>query len=235
MRTLALLTAIGLALLTACSSGDNSGNQAVDQAALADSLKTVDENLIQAASTRLIGDFQASLQGRLMKAIASGGATGAIGECRIAAPGISDSMSLEGWIIKRVSDKNRNPDNRPTLAERNILAVFGDTSQPNKKFYGEWITEDSVTYYTYYKPIYVKNLCLKCHGDLQTLAPGVYQAVKEDYPTDKATGYKEGELRGMFVVRANWPEGRQFAQKIIDGTAFKGETVDIEGAAESGK
>ncbi len=101
-----------------------------------------------------------------------------------------------------------------------VLSVFTDTVQPKRKFLGNWQTQDSVTTYSYYKPIYTKRLCLKCHGDMQTLASGVYKQVKKHYPTDKATGYKEGDLRGMFVVEVAWPEGRDFADLLVSGHAF---------------
>jgi hypothetical protein len=50
---------------------------------------------------------------------------------------------------------------------------------------------------------------------MQTLGTGVYRTLKRLYPLDKATGYKTGELRGMFVVEANWPEGIEYAEQII--------------------
>ena len=41
-------------------------------------------------------------------------------------------------------------------------------------------------------------VCLKCHGT--DLSPEVTAKMTELYPQDKATGYKEGDLRGAFVV-----------------------------------
>ena len=55
---------------------------------------------------------------------------------------------------------------------------------------------------------------------MQTLAPGVYQTIKKHYPMDKATGYTDGDLRGMYIVKVVWPEGKEFALKLLTGDAF---------------
>lgn len=228
MRWIAITILSGLVLLVGCSSDETEERLSAEQAALQDSLDRVamDEDLIRTASARLISEFSDELQSRLAAAIQSNGPTGAITECRLIAPTVADSMSREGWSIRRITDKNRNPDNRATLAEKKIMAVFTDAVQPQRKFFGDWETEDSVTTYTYYKPIFVTKACLQCHGDLQTLAPGVYKTVKKHYPIDKATGYKEGDLRGMFVVETRWPEGKNFAVKLLAGHAFDVVAVD---------
>ncbi len=41
-------------------------------------------------------------------------------------------------------------------------------------------------------------LCLACHGE--TLAAPVAEKIGELYPADKATGFREGDIRGAFVV-----------------------------------
>jgi hypothetical protein len=55
----------------------------------------------------------------------------------------------------------------------------------------------------YVEPIRVKSMCLTCHG--ATLAPEVASRIAELYPEDQATGFGEGDLRGVFWV--SWPEG----------------------------
>ena len=53
----------------------------------------------------------------------------------------------------------------------------------------------------YYKPILIQAMCLTCHG-----TPGVEMnaqlaaVIDSLYPSDKAKGYKDGELRGMWHV-----------------------------------
>ena len=176
---------------------------------------TLDHQTILArnASERLVMDFTGKLKSELMSAIAAHQPAGAIGVCKAVAPAIADSHSVNGWTIRRVTDRFRNPDNRATLAEQEILAKFRDSLAP--KFIEKWDKSDSTNAYTYYEPIKVSALCLNCHGELQTLAPGVLQAVRKEYPNDKATGYQVGDLRGMFVVTAQWPEGEAFAEQLV--------------------
>ena len=49
-----------------------------------------------------------------------------------------------------------------------------------------------------YKPLVTKKMCLKCHGS--DLSPKIAEAIKSAYPNDKATGFKEGSLRGVIVA-----------------------------------
>ena len=49
-----------------------------------------------------------------------------------------------------------------------------------------------------YKPLVMKQMCLKCHGS--NLSPKIAEAIKSAYPNDKATGFKEGDLRGVIVA-----------------------------------
>ena len=49
-----------------------------------------------------------------------------------------------------------------------------------------------------YKPLVTKKVCLKCHGS--DLSPKIAEAIKSAYPNDRATGFKEGSLRGVIVA-----------------------------------
>jgi hypothetical protein len=49
------------------------------------------------------------------------------------------------------------------------------------------------------KPIRMKGICRKCHGP--RIEPDVKDRLRELYPEDEATGFKKGELRGMFWVK----------------------------------
>ncbi len=216
MKRLLTLALIAVVLIGCGGSGDeNNENIAqVDRTAQRDK----DEALIISASDTLVSQFQSDLKGHLMEAMQKKGAVGAISVCKEIAPAVADSHSVNSWTIRRVSDKNRNPDNRATVEEKAILKLFADTVPAPPEFYGVWEEGDTVTTYHFYKPIYTQGLCLNCHGDIQTLAPGVLDAVKRNYPDDKATGYKVGDLRGMFVVDVVWPEGRPYAEQLAGDT-----------------
>lgn len=216
MRRLCLLTILALGLV-ACQSSKtpppppNTQNQpAVDDSTL----------LVRTASEELVMSFADRLKSELTAAIQQRGAAGAINVCAEVAPAIADSHSMGGWTIRRVSDRYRNTDNRATLAEQEILKRFDDMDEL-PSFIEEWSTTDSGTFYRFHKPIRVQPLCLNCHGGIQTMAPGVLAAVRKNYPTDKATGYKIGELRGMFVVQAKWPDALNPIEEPSGGATEK--------------
>lgn len=59
------------------------------------------------------------------------------------------------------------------------------------------------TFFTYYAPI-VLNLpwCLSCHGEPGTdIKPDVLDQIKKTYPTDEATGFKQGHQIRERAVR----------------------------------
>jgi hypothetical protein len=44
-------------------------------------------------------------------------------------------------------------------------------------------------------------MCLQCHGDLQkNIKPEVAGKISKLYPKDKAIGYGESQIRGLFKV-----------------------------------
>jgi len=46
------------------------------------------------------------------------------------------------------------------------------------------------------EPIYTKPMCLACHGP--KLDPGIAARTRHTYPEVRATGFKDGELQGLF-------------------------------------
>jgi len=153
------------------------------------------------------------LKKELLSAMSDGDAVSAIKVCAQKASEMTSAHADGGWTIKRISNRNRNPNNRANFTETVLLAIFADAAGDRST--ETWTKSDSGTTYQYFKPILTSSFCLKCHGDMQTLGPGVYTALKKLYPLDKATGYKAGELRGMFVVDAKWPEGRGYAEQLL--------------------
>lgn len=164
------------------------------------------QSQLKEASAKLVGKFMGDLKSELMSAMNEGGAVNAISVCSEKAPAIAADYSTNGWTIMRVSDKNRNPDNLATDHEKEILALFADTAA-KKTYYDEWEKTDSSGTYYYYKPIFTGKFCLTCHGDAEKIDPKVKKEIADKYPDDKAVGYKEGDLRGMFVVEVETPRG----------------------------
>ena len=101
---------------------------------------------------------------------------------------------------------SRNPDNAPDDAEEAALRYFEDAQLAGGSLPPSYVQRASDTEYRYYKPLFVGEPCLQCHGDADVLDPAVTTALVERYPTDLATGYAAGDLRG--VVRVSVPVER---------------------------
>ena len=42
---------------------------------------------------------------------------------------------------------------------------------------------------------------MTCHGPVERLSPATKAALEQTYPNDRATGYSEGQIRGVISVR----------------------------------
>jgi len=163
-----------------------------------------DERLFM--SRALVGEFAGELMGELKWAIESGGPAAAIGVCRDLAPGIASRLSRQsGAAISRVSARYRNPLNVPEPWQISALEILA-AEMPGAPVADplalpEHFEADEQGGARYLKAIAVAPLCLTCHGEV--LAAPVAAELSADYPHDRATGYRLGELRGAFSVV--WP------------------------------
>ncbi|MCM2307815.1 MAG: DUF3365 domain-containing protein [Sulfuritalea sp.] len=139
----------------------------------------------------------------LQDEIKKSGAEGAIPVCKDMAPKMAGEISQQtGWKIKRVSLKARNdaraiPDawEKAALEDFDKRAAAGES--PAKLEKGEKIGNE----YRFVKALPVQALCLSCHGPVDQLSPAVKAAIGQNYPNDRATGYAEGQIRGVISVR----------------------------------
>ena len=101
--------------------------------------------------------------------------------------------------IKRVSDKNRNPNNAANTQELTYIQE-AKTALKEKGSVAPKVFEKDNKMIGYY-PIVTNNMCLQCHGtpvkDVNSKALSKINAL---YPNDKATGYAANELRGIWVI-----------------------------------
>ena len=150
-----------------------------------------------------VAEFGQALKTELMAAMQSGGPVDAIGVCNIQAPRIAEQISAANDLqISRVSLKNRNPGNAPNDWQARVLASFEERKRAGEDASGltwqETAKIGEVTEFRFMRAIPTAALCLQCHGE--ALAPPVSQKLAEIYPDDKATGFREGDIRGAFVV-----------------------------------
>lgn len=141
-------------------------------------------------------------------AVKEQGAVGAIPVCKEKAPQLLQEMRRKtGWDIRRVSLKTRNdltgtPDvwEARQLAEFNIRVAGG--AKPEQLEVGEVVTEaGGKRSFRYMKALPVLEVCQTCHGPAESLSDDLKNALRRDYPHDRATDYLTGEVRGALSVR----------------------------------
>ena len=144
--------------------------------------------------------FGAALKAELMKGMKQGGPPAAVEACSEKAPGIAQSLALEGgWQVRRTSLKTRNPDNAPDAWEQAALERF-DKSVAEGTLASELEFFEIVDgEFRYLKAIPTEGVCLTCHGD--QIAAEIVAALDKRYPDDKARGFHVGDVRGAFSVR----------------------------------
>ena len=100
-----------------------------------------------------------------------------------------------GWQVRQVAAKFRNPDHAPASAqEREVIDLF----HRQQAVTGLWqpATAEQGAGVNYYRRINVEPSCLACHGT-KASRPAF---VKENYTADRAFDFKTGDLRGMYAV-----------------------------------
>ena len=160
----------------------------------------------QEESRKIVKEFASQLGGELQKEMKENGPVAAIKVCRNVAPAIASEVSRKnGWNVGRKSLKTRNAAlGMPDAWEQKVLADFEkrmEKENPANMEFAEVVTEPQGKFFRYMKAIPVQDVCLKCHGTDDTMAPNVKDALKAEYPHDKATGYTLGQIRGGFSIK----------------------------------
>lgn len=132
---------------------------------------------------------------KTLKAMLAKGPENALAACMVVAPTLVQTASTNGVRIGRTSHRLRNPNNAPKEWMRPYLQEFQNLSPDPKAFRVADLPKGKKGYV---EPIYVKSMCLQCHG--QYLSKPVQDKLKLFYPQDQATGFKEGDFRGLFWV-----------------------------------
>jgi hypothetical protein len=140
-----------------------------------------------------------TLSNTLVKTIAAKGLSGALVFCNVQAATITSIYASAGISVSRVTDKTRNAKNALTDFDKiewdkyKTLLTNKDSIKPVVIFRNN---EQH-----YYKPILVQTMCLNCHGTPGKEIPkDLLPVIDSLYPSDRAKGYKEGDLRGMWHV-----------------------------------
>lgn len=130
-----------------------------------------------------------------------GGPMDALNFCSNEAFSLTESINqkLDASVsVKRISTKYRSVANAPSEDEAKILNALQTLENAGAVLPNYILQKVDSTTFKYYKPIFInKEVCLKCHGDIQ--ASPLKKSISERYPSDKALGYKLNDLRGAVV------------------------------------
>jgi hypothetical protein len=141
----------------------------------------------------LLMPFKQQLQQTLVAGLRQGPGH-AITACQLQAPEIASSLSLEGIVVGRSSDRLRNPANVSPEWVSPVMTAWLTTSKER----APQIVALADNRLGYVEPILLKPLCLTCHGS--NLLPEVTARIDELYPQDRATDFETGDLRGVFWI-----------------------------------
>lgn len=125
------------------------------------------------------------------------GPKNAIDVCKKQAPKVAAKVSTDKVKVGRVSHKPRNPDNKARTWMAGSIQEYLSGKKP-KGLTKVKIDDSKVGYIM---PIKTGPLCLTCHGD--NVAADLRKDILKRYPSDKALGFKAGEIRGFFFAEVS--------------------------------
>jgi len=160
------------------------------------------------------GELMRTLLGRLDAALQEGGAAHAVEFCSVDAIPLTRLVEAGlggGLSLKRTSFRYRNPDNAPDEAEEMALRYYEEEILAGREAPAHFVQRVSEEELRYYRPLFVAEFCLQCHGNRESMDPEVRAKLDAEYPGDLATGYEAGDFRGLVrvsvPVEAIGPEG----------------------------
>lgn len=151
-----------------------------------------------AAANATIDDLKKTLSGRLLATVQAKGPKAGIEVCSTEARGMTDEVGARhGAKVGRTSEKLRNAESnapRPWLTGylQEVSAKKASDARPAVFDLGDTLGV--------VQPLPTQALCLTCHGDPASIPADVKAALAERYPSDRATGYAVGDVRGVVWV-----------------------------------
>lgn len=153
----------------------------------------------EARAQAAIADLGKTLRGALRGKMEEGGPLLAVDFChQEAQPLTAQIAEKHGVRMGRSALRLRNPSNQPLAWQQAVLEDF-DTRATSGEAIADLrhsMREGAVLHYA--QAIGTEPGCLACHG--QHVAEPIADAIRQRYPDDHATGFAEGDLRGLFWV-----------------------------------
>ena len=150
-----------------------------------------------AAADLVMIEVHAALLGELHRKLEKGGPLLALGVCHAAATSLARRVgSREGVSVGLTSDRLRNPSNAPPAWAAPVIAEHAG----RRAAAVEGFAIDLGDRVGVLRPIAEVEVCAACHGPAERMQPEVRSALERRYPTDRARGFRKGEIRGWFWV-----------------------------------
>jgi hypothetical protein len=145
----------------------------------------------------VIAEIQNATSTELTSALGSGGPGDAIRVCHLSATTLIQRIGREeGIAAGRTSARLRTPSNAPKAWSAPIVKQYADARAANV----EPLAVDLGDKVGVMQPVAHRAVCTPCHGVDEKLNPRVRDELKDRYPRDRATGFKDGDLRGWIWV-----------------------------------
>ncbi|MCH9739943.1 MAG: DUF3365 domain-containing protein [Epsilonproteobacteria bacterium] len=160
-------------------------------------VKYIDKAIVIEQGMVHIDGFMGTLQPTLVNALKDDKThLTAMGVCSAMAMEMTDSYNAgtTDTKVRRTALKYRNPQNKPDATDTEVMQVLATKSDFKP------VAVEMSNHYRVYKPLPTKKPCLICHADSSQMEPQVLKSIKERYPKDLATGFAEGEFRGVIVA-----------------------------------
>jgi hypothetical protein len=158
--------------------------------------------VIIARADLIIVTMHDALLRELREGLAGGGPATAIRSCHVDVTGVTQRLGRgEGIAAGRTSDRLRNPTNAPRpWAAALVTANAGRRAREVDGFAVDLGDKLGVL-----RPIAQQTMCAGCHGPADRIGANVRQVLADRYPTDRAVGFSEGDIRGWFWVEMPKP------------------------------
>ena len=141
--------------------------------------------------------LQNAVLSELTREFSRGGPGVAIRSCHLDVTAAAQRIARqEGIAAGRTSSRLRNPLNAPRPWAAPVVQKYaGHRAAGIDGFAVDLGDRVGVM-----RPILQRTMCSGCHGPADELSPLVRAELQDRYPVDRATGFREGDLRGWFWV-----------------------------------
>jgi len=150
----------------------------------------------------VIISIQNATSSELTRALTEGGPGDAIKVCHLSAATLIQRIGREeGIAAGRTSARLRTPSNAPKPWAAPIVQKYANARAADV----DGFAIDLGDRVGIMRPIVHRAVCAPCHGTEAQLNPQVREELKDRYVVDRATGFKDGDLRGWIWVEVPKP------------------------------